>query len=115
MISCPQPLSASPRVTWPRPARLARDQHVVRGAERAEVAVVVGATTVQRHDVVNLKSPVVWAFEHTLVAVTVEDASGLLLPFLAAPLSFGAVSEGARVAARARRQQGVAVEASCAH
>ena len=52
------------------------------------------------------------AFEHTLVPVTLEDASRLLLPFPAVGLSFEAVGEGARRAARGRGEEHVAVEAA---
>ena len=102
-----------------KPSAGLRYRLVVRMAKRPQVVVVVGATTMQRHDMVNLEAPVVWRRHHT-TTIAFDDSSRLLLPFPTAGCTPGTISEGALVAARTRGQQRVAVEAasthsSCAH
>ena len=63
-----------------KPSAGLRYRLMVRMAKRPQVVVVVGATTMQRHDMVDFEAPVVWRRHHT-TTIPVDDSSRLLLPF----------------------------------
>jgi len=89
--------------------------YLVRMAKRPQVAIVVRSAAMERHDMIDFEAPVVWRLRAHAGAGHTQGCEPSAVAVPAVGLSFEAVGEGARRAARGRGEEHVAVEAARGH